>query len=36
MKQTNISVDAILLAKYQVHLVLWEVFLVTVDLINAA
>ncbi len=35
-KKTNISVDAILLTMQQVHRVLWEVFPVLVDLINAA
>ncbi len=35
-QKTNISVDVILLKMQQVHRVLWEVFLVPVDLINAA
>ncbi len=35
-KQTNISVDANLLTMLRVHRVLWEVFPVPVDLINAA
>ncbi len=35
-KQTNISVDVILLTMQQLHCVLWEVFPVPVDLINAA
>ncbi len=35
-KQTNISVDVNLLTMQQVHCILWEVFPVPVDLINAA
>ncbi len=35
-KQTNISKDVNLLRMKQVHRVLWEVFLVLVDLSNAA
>ncbi len=35
-KETTISVDANLLTMYRVHRVLWEVFPVPVDLINAA
>ncbi len=35
-KQTNISVGVNLLTIQQVHRVLWEVFLVPVNLINAA
>ncbi len=35
-KQTNISVGVDLLTMHQVHRVLWEVFPVPVDLINAA
>ncbi len=35
-KQTNISLGVSLLTMQQVHRVLWEVFPVPVDLINAA
>ncbi len=35
-KQTNISIDVNLLTMKLVHFVLWEVFPVPVDLINAA
>jgi len=35
-RETNISVDAILLMMYQVHQDLWDVFLVPADLNYAA
>ncbi len=36
MRPTNIRIDVILLKMQQVHCVLWEMFPVPVDLIDAA